>query len=76
MDLVKALQDIRAKGQPDGNTVLLVKLKSGGQIKGKYVSCVAAVDNDPEIPQLDVRNLNAGGIVGILETEIQSITAE
>lgn len=76
MDLVKALQDIRTAGRLDGNTALLVKLKSGGQVKGKYVSCVAAEDNDPEIPQLDIRDLNTGGIVGILETEIQSITTK
>lgn len=76
MDLVKVLQNIRAKGQLDGNTALLVKLKSGEHIKGSYVSCVAAGDNDPEIAQLDVRDQNTGGLVGILETEIQSITAE
>ncbi|OCN00752.1 hypothetical protein A7X67_08230 [Clostridium sp. W14A] len=76
MDLVKALQNIRAKGKLDGNTALLVKLKSGGQVKGNYVSCIAAGDNDPEIAQLDVRDQNTGSTVGILETEIQSITAE
>jgi len=76
MDLIKVLQNIRASGKLDGNTVLLVKLKSGERVKGKYVSCVAAEDNDPEISQLDVRDQDTGGIVGILETEIQSITAE
>lgn len=76
MNLVEVLQEIRAKRKLDGNTVLRINRKDGTQIKGNYVSCISAADNDPEIAQIDLCDVQTKELVGILETEIQSITAE
>lgn len=76
MNLVEALQGIRAKRKLDGNTVLQINRKDGTRIKGYYVSCISAADNDPEIAQIDLRDVQTKELVGILENEIQSITAE
>jgi hypothetical protein len=73
MNLAERLKEITGTSEFDKKTVLKIKCTDGATIKGTYRGFTQALDNDPEIAQLDVFDIDKNWSVGILETEIESI---
>lgn len=51
---------------------LMIECKDGEVIKGEYSGYTKALDNEPEISQVDILSFE-GIMYGLLETEIASI---
>ena len=72
MNLLKELKQINEKHGLTGKTKLKITCTNGDVLQGYYKSFVSALDNEPEIPGIDI----SGGddyYYGLLETEIKKI---
>lgn len=69
MELYSELQKIEGLNH---NTDLRVICSDGIVIEGKYRGYIQSLDNEPEIPQLDILSSD-GKMYGLLESEIISI---
>jgi len=74
MNLYDTLENLRKSHNLDENAVLVITCTDGKVIRGNLDCYISAQDNDPEIAQVDIFDLEKQWLVGILETEIESIT--
>jgi hypothetical protein len=72
MDLVEKLQSINDKGKLNKDTLFKIICNDGQIVTGNYAGFTQALDNEPEIAQIDVYNKN-GTLIGVYENEIKSI---
>lgn len=70
MDLYSKLSAIKGL---DNTSMLRVECTDNIIIEGKYYGFTQALDNDPEIAQLDILS-NDGKVFGLYETEILNIS--
>lgn len=70
MNLLSELRKIDALSD---NTKLKVICNENITIEGNYYGFTSALDNEPEEAEITVVNSVNNGLVGILESEIQSI---
>lgn len=74
MNLYERLNEIEKKNKLNKNLKLRIKCVDNAIIEGYFDGYTDALDNDPEITQLEISGyLNYTGITSILETEIESI---
>ncbi|MCH3972103.1 MAG: hypothetical protein LKE53_04940 [Oscillospiraceae bacterium] len=76
MNLYNALHNIKKQHGLHEKTVLKIVCTDGQILRGTYCNYVQALDNEPEIAEVDIRDLRTTGLIGILETEIDSISVE
>lgn len=73
MNLLKRLKQLNKIKELNSKVILKVYCVGGDVIEGRYISYISELDNEPEEPQIDLKDLKTGGYIGILEHEIQSI---
>lgn len=67
------LQKLKKIENLNGKTRIKAVCVDGIVVEGFYRGYTSALNNEPEIPQIDIQNSLNGGLVGLLETEIESI---
>ncbi len=67
------LQELKKIEKLNGKTLLKVSCTDGEVVEGLFRGYVSELDNEPEIPQLELQNSVTDGLVGIMETEIKYI---
>lgn len=72
MILLNRLKEINIENQLNGKTFLEVVCVDGDVIRGYYRGYTSALDNEPEIAELDIMT-TYGQYTGIYETEIKEI---
>jgi len=75
MNLYDTLGNLRKSHNLD-EAILVIACTDGKIIRGKFDCYISALDNEPEAAQIDVFDLEKQWLVGVLETEIESITVE
>lgn len=70
MNLMEKLRKIE---NLNGKTVIKVICTDGDVAEGFYRGYTSELNNEPEIPQIDILSKKTNSLIGILETEIQSI---
>lgn len=74
MNLYERLNEIERKVPLTKELKLCVRLVSGNSVEGYYDGYTDALNNEPEITQLEIRRFrNATGTTSFYETEIDSI---
>ena len=74
MDLIKRLRELFGTEYPyTKEHRLRVVCTDGKVLTGKFCCVIGALDNEPEINELDIRRDDNLDLTGLLETEIESI---
>lgn len=73
MNLLEELKNLNNLNKLNNNTVLKITCLDSQVCKGTYYGYTSALDNEPEIAEIEIRDLETGSIICILENEIKSI---
>ena len=73
MNLLEELKKLNNLNKLNNNTVLKITCLDNQVCKGTYYGYTSALDNEPEIAEIEIRDLETGSIICILENEIKSI---